>query len=57
MLREDFLGLLETLEILSEADVVKRLVEAEEELARGGGHSLDEVLERIRRDHAPRYLR
>jgi antitoxin YefM len=48
---EDFEGLLETLDILSATDVVQRLVEAEEEFARGGGHSLDEVRARIRRDH------
>ena len=36
-------GLLETIEILSDRALVKRLVEAEEELASGGGHSLEDV--------------
>ena len=40
---DDFEGLLETVEILSDNETVKRLAEAEEELARGGGHSLDDV--------------
>jgi antitoxin YefM len=52
---EDFEGLLETLEILSDTKLVTRLVEAEEELAQGGGHSLDEVRERIRRGHDPAF--
>ncbi|HEV7515950.1 MAG TPA: type II toxin-antitoxin system Phd/YefM family antitoxin [Thermoanaerobaculia bacterium] len=52
---EDFDGLLETLEILSDTELVKRLAEAEEELARGGGHSLAEVRERIRRGHDPAF--
>ncbi len=40
---DDFEGLLETVEILSDNESVKRLAEAEEELARGGGHALDDV--------------
>jgi antitoxin YefM len=44
---EDFEGLMETLEILSDSALVKRLVQAEEEAARGGGHTLDEVRQGI----------
>ena len=40
---DDFEGLLETVEILSDNEAVKRLAEAEEELARGAGHALDDV--------------
>jgi prevent-host-death family protein len=40
---DEFEGLLETLEILSDKALVKRLVEADDELARGAGHSLDDV--------------
>lgn len=50
---EEFEGLLETLEILSDEALVRRLVDAEEELAGGGGHSLAEVREEIRRGHSP----
>jgi antitoxin YefM len=45
---DDFEGLIETLEILSDTELVQRLVEAEAEFASGGGHSLDEVRERLR---------
>jgi PHD/YefM family antitoxin component YafN of YafNO toxin-antitoxin module len=45
---EDFDGLLETLEILSDSELVQRLVTAEAELAHGRGHSLDAVREGIR---------
>lgn len=45
---QDFDGLLETLDILSDSELVQRLVTAEAELAHGGGHSLDEVREGIR---------
>lgn len=48
---DDFAGLQETLEILSDTDLVRRLVEAEAEFAEGGGHSLDEVREGLRGDH------
>jgi prevent-host-death family protein len=44
----DFEGLLETLEILSDSELVQRLVTAEAELNHGGGRSLDEVREGIR---------
>ena len=40
---EELEGLLETIEILSDRDLVKRLVDAEEELLAGGGHSLDDL--------------
>lgn len=46
---EEFEGLLETLDILSDQDLVRRLVEADEELAAGGGHPLEEVREATRR--------
>jgi antitoxin YefM len=49
---DDFEGLLETLEILSDTELVQRLIEAEEELTSGGGHSLDEVRERLRSGHS-----
>jgi antitoxin YefM len=49
---DDFEGLLETLEILSDTELVQRLVEAEAEFASGGGHSLDEVRERLRSGHS-----
>ncbi len=40
---DEFDGLLETLEILSDKVLVRRLVEADEELSGGLGHSLEEV--------------
>ena len=40
---DEFEGLLETLEILSDAELVRRLGEADKELAGGGGHALDDV--------------
>jgi len=40
---EEFEGLLETLDILSDQDLLRQLVEADRELAAGGRHSLDEV--------------
>lgn len=43
MAADELEGLLETIEILSDRDLVKRLIEAEEELASGSGHSLAEV--------------
>jgi prevent-host-death family protein len=52
---DDFEGLLETLDILSDTELVKRLVQAEEELAHGGGHSLEAVRERIRSGHGPAF--
>jgi antitoxin YefM len=45
---QDYDGLLETLEILSDSELVQRLVRAEAELAHEGGHTLDEVREAIR---------
>lgn len=39
----DFEGLLETLDVLSDGELVGRLVAAEDEFARGGGHTLAEV--------------
>ena len=44
---EEFDGLLETLEILSDKALVRRLVEADEELTGGGGHSLEEVRQEL----------
>lgn len=40
---DEFEGLLETLEILSDSRQVHRLMEADEELAGGGGHSLEDL--------------
>ncbi|TNF70575.1 MAG: type II toxin-antitoxin system Phd/YefM family antitoxin [Acidobacteria bacterium] len=40
---EEFEGLMETLEILADSKLLERLVEADEELAAGGGHSLDDI--------------
>ena len=40
---EEFDGLLETLEILSDRAQVRRLVEADEELTAGGGHALEDL--------------
>ncbi|MGH9363138.1 MAG: type II toxin-antitoxin system Phd/YefM family antitoxin [Thermoanaerobaculia bacterium] len=50
---EEFEGLLETLDILSDGDLVRRLVEAEDELAAGGGRSLEDVRGELRRAHGP----
>lgn len=44
---DDFDGLLETLDILSDSDLVRQLIEAEQELASGGGHLLKDVREGI----------
>lgn len=46
---DEFEGLLETLDILSDQELVRQLVEADQELAAGGGHSLDEIREAARR--------
>lgn len=43
MAADELDGLLETIEILSDRTLVKKLVEAEEELAAGGGHALDDI--------------
>ena len=40
---EDLEGLLETLDVLADQELVRQLVEADRELAAGGGHSLEEV--------------
>ena len=40
---DEFEGLLETLEILADSKLVRRLGQADEELSAGGGHELDEV--------------
>ncbi|MCP4661993.1 MAG: hypothetical protein GY856_41855, partial [bacterium] len=40
---DDFEGLLETLDILSDNETVRELIEAERELTRGEGHSLKTV--------------
>jgi antitoxin YefM len=40
---DEFEGLLETIEVLSDERQVERLIEAEEELAAGGGFALDEI--------------
>ncbi len=40
---DEYEGLLETIEILSDEKLVRRLVEAEEELDSGGGFALDDV--------------
>ena len=50
---EEFEGLLETLEILSDDKQVARLAGAEEELAAGGGHDLEDVRAELRRGHRP----
>jgi len=47
---DEFEGLLETLEILSDSQLVLRLAEADEELAAGRGHSLDDVRRKLDRD-------
>lgn len=48
---DDFDGLLETLEILSDSDLVRRLIEAEVEFASGGGRLLEDVREGIEGGH------
>ncbi len=40
---DDFEALLETLEILSDNEAVRELIEAEQELAQGNGHPIDTV--------------
>ena len=40
---EDFEGLLETLEILGDKECLERLAAAEEELASGGGQTLEDI--------------
>ena len=43
MASDELEGMLETIEILSDEKLVRRLVEAEAELESDGGHSLEEV--------------
>ena len=43
MAADELEGLLETIEILSDRALVKRLIEAEEELLSGGGYSLEDL--------------
>jgi prevent-host-death family protein len=43
-------GLLETIEVLSERGLVKRLNEAEQELLGGGGHALDDLRAALAKD-------
>jgi prevent-host-death family protein len=43
MAADELEGLLDTIDILSDRALVKRLVEAEEELLGGGGHELDDL--------------
>ncbi len=43
MAADELEGLLETIEILSDRGLVKRLVEAEDELLGGGGHALEDL--------------
>jgi antitoxin YefM len=50
---DDFEGLLETLDILSDNDLLKRLIHAQQELARGTGHTLGDVREGIRIGRGP----
>ena len=52
---EEFEGLLETLEILSDDEQVSRLAEAEQELAAGGGHDLEDLRAELRRGHRPAF--
>lgn len=44
---DDYEGLLETLDILSDQDLVRRLVQAEEEIARGETFRLEDVRREI----------
>ena len=50
---DEFDGLLETIEILSDEKLVKRLIEAEEELEAGGGHALGEVRSAVSETESP----
>ena len=47
---DEFEGLLETLEILSDAQLVQRLREADEELATGDGYALEDVRRELERE-------
>jgi prevent-host-death family protein len=48
---DDFEGLIETLEILSDSELVRELIEAEAEFTAGGGHSLEDVRKRLQDGH------
>jgi antitoxin YefM len=48
---DEFEGLLETLEILSDSELVRELMEARAELAAGGGHSLQDVRRGLQGGH------
>ena len=50
---EDFEGLLETLDVLGDKACLERLAAAEEELAGGGGHPLEEVLRELEDGESP----
>lgn len=47
---DDYEGLLETLDILSDQDLVRRLVKAEEEITRGETYRLEDVRREIEDD-------
>ncbi len=44
---DEFDGLLETLEILSDKALVERLIEADDEFSAGGGHTLEELRQEL----------
>ena len=48
---DEFEGLLETLEILSDSELVRELMGARAELASGGGHSLQDVRRGLQDGH------
>ena len=45
---DDFEGLLETLDILSDSACVRRIAAAQKELAEGGGRSLEAIRQELR---------
>ena len=47
MAADELEALLETIDILSDRPLVKRLIEAEGEMAAGGGHPLEELREAL----------
>lgn len=47
---DEFEGLLESLEVLSDAQLVQRLGEADEELVAGAGHALEDVRRELERE-------
>lgn len=47
---DEFEGLLETLEILADQELVQQLVDADRELSTGGGHALKTVREAVARE-------